>query len=189
MALQHISSELMASSNQMSSYSKMHCSLLCLHSSQCSRLGPCRYQTGTFSIVGRDLNFFYGSKCAFLHHILMFALRHTVMIHTLLPVIVWPQQWSFPHDTKSEGSYLFFSVAFISVHFYTKFMEVKSAVNDLISKTLVNLQMVGNFIGTWSLSDEKLHISSFYFALQSSMWHSFFCIIDTCWALCFRKTL
>jgi len=46
-------------------------------------------------------------------------------------------------------------------------MEVKSAMNDLINKTLVNLQMVGNFIGTWSLSDEKLHISSFYFALQS----------------------
>lgn len=170
MALQHISSELTTSSNQTSSYSKMHCSLLCLHSSQCSRLGPCKYQIGTFSIVGRDLNFFYGSRCAFLHHILMFALRHTVMIHTLLPVMVWPQQWSFPHDTwsfphdtKSEGSYLFFSVAFISVHFYTKFMEVKSAVNDLINKTLVNLQMVGNFIGTWSLSDEKLHISSFLF--------------------------
>ena len=30
-------------------------------------------------------------------------------------------------------------------------------VNDLINRTLVNLQMVGNFIGTWPLSDKKLH--------------------------------
>jgi hypothetical protein len=157
MALQHISSELLASSNQTSSHSKMHCSLLCLHSSQCSRLGPCKYQTGTFSIVGRDLNFFYGSRCAFLYQILMFALRLTLMNYTLLPVIVWPQQWSFPHDTKSEGSYVLFSVAFISVYFYTMFTEVKSAANDLINRTLVNLQVVGNFVGTWPLIDEKLH--------------------------------
>jgi len=36
------------------------------------------------------------------------------------------------------------------------FMEVKSAVNDLINRTLVSLQVGGNFIGTWPLSDEKL---------------------------------
>jgi hypothetical protein len=63
-----------------------HCYAFILHS--VPRLGPCKYQTGTFSIVGRDLNFFYGSRCAFLYHMLMFALRLTVMIHTLLPVIV-----------------------------------------------------------------------------------------------------
>jgi len=68
-------------------------------------------------------------------------------------------------------------------------MEVKSAVNDLINRTLANLQMVGNVIGTWPFSDEKLHIYSFYFALQSSMCHNVFCIIDTCWALGFSKTL
>jgi len=36
-------------------------------------------------------------------------------------------------------------------------MEVKSAVNDLINRTLVNMHMVGNFIGTWPLSNKKLH--------------------------------
>jgi hypothetical protein len=60
-------------------------------------------------------------------------------------------------------------------------MEEKSSVNDLINRTLVNLQMVGNIIGTWPLSNKKLN-RFFHFILHFN--HqcaiTFFCVIDTC---------